>query len=53
MKGITTVQLFDAKTGELQKEIKKENMVTNIIGNMVQNWYNSIPHTSKTILCLF
>ena len=32
LKGIATIQLFDAKTGELQQEIKEENMITNAVG---------------------
>lgn len=35
LKGVTTIQLFDAKTGELQKEIKEENMITNAIENIL------------------
>lgn len=31
LKGIATIQLFDAKTGELQQEIKEENMITNAV----------------------
>lgn len=31
LKGITTIQLFDAETGELQQEVKEENMVTNAV----------------------
>ena len=31
LKGIATIQLFDAKTGELQQEVKEENMITNAV----------------------
>lgn len=31
LKGIATIQLFDAKTGELQQEVREENMITNVI----------------------
>lgn len=31
LKGIATIQLFDGETGELQQEIKEENMITNAV----------------------
>lgn len=31
LKGVATIQLFDAETGELQQEVKEENMITNVI----------------------
>lgn len=35
LKGVTTIQLFDAKTGELQQEVREENMITNAIENIL------------------
>ena len=37
LKGIATIQLFDAKTGELQQEVKEENMITNAVEECL-NW---------------
>lgn len=34
LKGTTTIKLFDAKTGKLQKEHKEENLVTNAVQNV-------------------
>lgn len=31
LKGVATIQLFDAKTGKLQNEIREENMITNAV----------------------
>lgn len=39
LKGTVSVQLFNAKTGELEKEVKGENIVTNIIAQAYASNY--------------
>lgn len=36
IRGLLTVELFDAKTNELVQKVEKENLVTNAIENMLQ-----------------
>ena len=31
LKGVATIQLFNSETGELEQEVKEENMITNAI----------------------
>ena len=42
LKGKTTIQLFDAKTGELTDEVTKENLVTNAVRNALGGAYNQL-----------
>ena len=42
LKGKTTIQLFDAKTGELTDEVTKENLVTNAVRNVLGGAYNQL-----------
>lgn len=42
LKGKTTIQLFDAKTGELTDEITKENLVTNAVRNALGGAFNQL-----------
>lgn len=40
--GNTTIQLFDAKTGELTDEVKKSNLVTNAVNNVLNGALNAV-----------
>ena len=42
LKGKTTIQLFDAKTGKLTDEVTKENLVTNAVRNALGGAYNQL-----------
>lgn len=42
LKGKTTIQLFDAKTGELTDEVTKENLVTNAVRNALGGAFNQL-----------
>lgn len=42
LKGKTTIQLFDAKTGELTDEVSSENMVTNAVRNALGGAFNQL-----------
>lgn len=42
LKGKTTIQLFDANTGELTDEVSSENMVTNAVKNALGGIYNQL-----------
>lgn len=35
IRGEATIELFDAKTGELQKKVKEHNLVTNALRYMM------------------
>lgn len=42
LKGKTTIQLFDAKTGEMTDEVTKTNLVTNAVRNALGGAYNQL-----------
>jgi len=42
LKGKTTIQLYDAKTGELTDEVTKENLVTNAVRNALGGAFNQL-----------
>lgn len=42
LKGKTTIQLFDAKTGELTDEVTKNNLVTNAVRNALGGAFNQL-----------
>ena len=42
LKGKTTIQLFDAKTGKLTDDVTKENLVTNAVRNALGGAYNQL-----------
>lgn len=42
LKGETTIQLFDAKTGELTDEVTKTNLVTNAVRNALGGAFNQL-----------
>ena len=42
LKGKTTIQLFDAKTGELTDEVTKTNLVTNAVRNALGGAFNQL-----------
>lgn len=42
LKGKTTIQLFDAKTGKLTDEVTKENLVTNAVRNALGGAFNQL-----------
>lgn len=42
LKGKTTIQLFDAKTGELTDEVTKDNLVTNAVRNALGGAFNQL-----------
>lgn len=42
LKGKTTIQLFDAKTGELTDEVTKDNLVTNAVMNALGGAFNQL-----------
>ena len=35
LQGVATIQLFNAKTGELEQEVKEHNMITNVIDKVL------------------
>lgn len=47
LKGEVTVQLFNAKTGKLEKEVKGENMVTNAVKDIFAANYLGVMDYSK------
>lgn len=42
LKGKTTIQLFDAKTGKLTDEVTKTNLVTNAVRNVLGGAFNQL-----------
>lgn len=42
LKGKTTIQLFDAKTGKMTDEVTKTNLVTNAVRNALGGAYNQL-----------
>ena len=42
LKGKTTIQLFDAKTGKLTDEVTKDNLVTNAVRNALGGAFNQL-----------
>lgn len=42
LKGKTTIQLFDAKTGKLTDEVTKTNLITNAVRNALGGAYNQL-----------
>ena len=42
IKGKTTIQLFDAKTGKMTDEVTKTNLVTNAVRNALGGAFNQL-----------
>lgn len=49
LKGEATIQLFDAKTGNLTDEVKSNNMVTNAVKNILGGIWNPLAMTGGSI----
>lgn len=47
IKGKTTIQLFDAKTGKLTDEVTKTNLVTNAVRNALGGAFNQLASGNK------
>lgn len=42
LKGKTTIQLFDSKTGEMTDKVEKTNLVTNAVNNVLNGAFNQL-----------
>ena len=47
LKGKTTIQLFDSKTGELLDTVEKSNIVTNAVNNVLNGALQALAYTSN------